>query len=133
MGVWFSSLLVHLVRKNKPTVALWVHHLILAKIFLEKNQSILEFLIWMIRVRFPSCHVFVIQVFSNSLYCSQVDTQILKYSYWCFWHICHVIQHAISKFLAEWIASLCCFPHSAKLIRICCTVDKAWNKVHTQN
>ena len=58
-----------------------------------------------------------------------VSLDTMKSLYWSFWHECQAIQRAISKFLEEWIASWCCFPHKPTLV--CCTIDKTQNKWST--
>ena len=39
---------------------------------------------------------------------SKIDTQSM---HWSFENECHIVQHAISKFLDRQIVSCCCFPH----------------------
>ena len=83
------------------------------------NKFWSTFLMKTIRMRIPSWCTFVItigliQFFSNSLHWHQ---NTLEFSYWSFWHECHTVQHAISKFLEEWIASWFYFLHSRQNLK----------------
>ena len=54
--------------------------------------------------------IWVVQLLSDSLHSPSIDTLTSWIFYSSFWHECQTVQHAVSKFLLEWIASFCWFP-----------------------
>ena len=74
-----------------------------------------SFLVRTIKVRLSSYYTFGIpigqcQIFTNPLHSKKIHTKAI-------WKLCisvcecQAVQHPVFKFLEDWIASWCCFPH----------------------